>query len=304
MVPPFAAGFDGPSVKALTGGSVQRIDDDTLLSTGLGIRYFPTSWFSASVFQPYKWSRWNDKASGRTQTVSGAGDLSFGVQFDLLEYLQPTLIRARCPETGGWILARRDDDRLLKSPHLTLAGGVSAPVGRHDVAVDNRVASALYQPGAGVWMQTAGLFYSQGVGSVTPSIGGAYLFSGAMNSAGYDRPDNVTLVASASWLAWPARLGKVYAGLNLILPVWQGKMRQRKPGSILQAESEQIVALDGSDKKMVLMDLGWSMWVCSYWKKQKKVHLGTMLTIPLVEGESATEPRNGWALSLFLVLNL
>ena len=257
-----------------------------------------------AVFQPYKWSRWNDKASGLIQTVSGVGDPSLGVQFDLLEFLHPTQLRVRCPETGGWILARRDEDRLLKSPHLTLTGGVSAPFGRHDIEADNRVVAALYQPGAGVWMQTAGVFYSQGVGSVTPSLGATYLFSGNMNSAGYDRPDSVTMVASGSWLVWPNRLGKLYGGLNLIVPVERGRMRQRKPGSILQQDAQQVVPLAGSDKKMLLMDLGWSMWVCSYWKRQKKVHLGTMLTIPLVEGRTDTEPRNGWALSLFMILNL
>ena len=282
---------------------MRRLDGDTLLSAGVGVKFYPKSWLSFSTFYPYRWSRWEDKASGKTLTAGGLSDPSLSVSFDLLELLNPSMIRTRCPETGGIILALKDDDSMFKSPHLNVVGGVSFPLGKHDVQLENRVVSALYQPGAGVWMYSAGVFYSQGIGRVTPSVGASWVLSGGMNSAGYDRPDSLVGSLSATWSAWPRRLGKLYAGLNLLVPMEAGRMRERKPGSILQEETETVVELAGSDKKMLLLDVRWSMWVASFWKRQKKIFSGLMVTAPLIEGESQTEPRNGWGVSLFAIVN-
>jgi hypothetical protein len=277
-------------VKLLTGARVRLVDQDVFASGGVGVKYYPTPWLAFSTYLPYKWNVGKDGQTARRVDLAGLGDLSLGVSFDLRELLMPTMIRTHCPETGGPILALKDDDDLVKSGHLILTAGASAPTGKSDHAARWWYYPAQYQPGSGVWTGSAGLFYGQGIGPFTPGVGISYIFGGGINPAGYDKPDSMLFTASFNWMFWPGRLGRLFAAINAATPLGKGRVDGK--------------ALAGSNKTMVLADLGVALWAGSFWRKSRKITVGLAATIPVVEGANSTEPRNGYSIGVFSTFGL
>lgn len=272
-------------LKLLTGAQARYSDGDLFFSPGLGARYFPCSWLNASVYFPYHWNTGEDDQTGREVDLHGPGDLSMAASLDVLELADPSMIRVRCPQTGGPILALTDDEDLIKHPHLTFTAGMTVPTGKDDFQERWWFYPAQYQPGAGVVTAYATAYYAQGIGPVTPGAGISYLFGGVENSAGYDRPDSLVYTAGIGWLFWSERFGRLQAAAYVLHPLASGEI-----------DGE---ALDGSDRVMVLIDLGASVWAFSFWNGSRKFVTGLNLTLPLLEGDDETEPRNGFGLGVF-----
>lgn len=260
------------------------------LTGGLGAKGYPWPWLSASVYMPYSWNTGRDDQTGRGVDVSGISDPAFTASFNLLELIRPTMTRTRCPETGGPILALKDDDDVIKSPHLVLSAGTSMPVGQDDNRRRWWAYPPQYQPGAGVWSANAGLFYSQGLGPFTPTAGVTYVYGGGVNSVGYDRPDSLVMSASVTWLFWYQRLGKLFLGTSGLVPLGEGSLEGR--------------TLSGNDNTMVLVDVGISFWVGSFWERSRKINAGIMATLPALEGTTDAERKHGYAVGVFTVFGL
>lgn len=270
-------------MKLLAGTQARKTEGNSLVSAGLGVKYFPSPWLAFSAYIPYKHN--SGVASSHAIRTSGPGDVFLAASFDPIEMLAPSMIPVKCPETGGPIVALADEDDIVKHPHLSLAAGLIIPVGKDDYRDHWWVIPAQYQPGTGVWTPSAAVFYSQGIGPVTPGVGASFTFSGGMNSAGYEAPDLLALSANLSWLFWHDRMGRFYTGLNIVYP--QGKARQ------------QDTELQGSDARVVLLDTGVSVWAASFWRKSRKIMAGALLTLPIEEGGPGTEASNGLAGSVF-----
>ena len=274
-------------VKVLAGVRTRVSSGDVFLSGGLGVKGYPWPWLSASVYLPYNWSTGRDGQTGREVDLHGIGDLSVAASFDLLELIRPNMIRTRCPETGGPLLALRDDDDVIKAPHLVFSAGMAMPTGTANHRKKWWPYPPQYQPGGGVWSASAGIFYSQGIGPVTPSVGATWLYGGGVNPVGYDRPDSLAVSAGVTWLFWYRRIGKLFLAANVLVPLAEGRMEGRN--------------LPGSDLSMVLVDVGLSFWVGSFWRRTRKIHAGIMATLPAREGATDTEPRHGTSVSVFTV---
>lgn len=213
------------------------------------------------------------------------------------------MIRTRCPETGGNILALADDDDLIKFPHLVLVLGLSLPTGADDHKIDGKFIPPQFQPGAGVWAWNLGAFLSQGLGPMAIGAGVTYTGFDGINDAGYLRPDALVVSSSLTWLVWPERLGKLFLAANYNIPLATGQQLQQKPGSILQQDDDLLVELEGSDKHSLALDLGYAVWAGSFCQKRRKIMLGAMVSFPVIEGETDTEPKLGHTLSLFSTFN-
>jgi hypothetical protein len=272
-------------MKLLSGVQTRFSSGDVSLSGGLGVKAYPWPWLSASAYLPYNWNQGRDDQTGRTVDLHGIGDLSVALAFDLLELIRPTMIRTRCPQTGGPLLALRDDDDVIKSPHLVLTAGTSFPTGKDDHRRKWWAYPPQYQPGAGAWSASAGIFYSQGFRAITVGAGLTYAYGGEANTIGYDRPDTLAASASLGWLFWYQRLGKLFVATKVLIPLSEGKIEGR--------------SLRGSDLVMVLVDVGASFWVGSFWRQTRKIHAGVMATLPAREGASSSQPMHGYALSVF-----
>ena len=289
-MPEIVSSFDGSWVKLVAGTQTRFNDGDVFFSAGLGARFFASPWLNASVFLPYRWNVGEDAQTGRDVDLHGIGDLSLGVAFDLLELALPSMQRVACPETGGPILARLDDDGVIKSPHLTFSVQLSIPTGSADHKERWWFYPAQYQPGAGVFGTTASVFYAQGFGPVIPGLGVAYAYAGGENPAGYVRPDALVYSVGLGWLFWEDRLGSLQATANITQPLSEGTL----DGKVLA----------GSDMVMARLDIGASVWVGSFWKKTRKITLGLNVGVPLVEGETRTEPRYGFSGTLSCAFGL
>lgn len=277
-------------MKLLAGTKVRRLDKDLFVSGGAGAKFYPTPWLAFSTYLPVKWSVGEDARTARDVDLVGVGDLSLGATFDLPELLHPTMKRVACPETGGPILSLADDDDFIKSGHLTFSFGLSVPTGRSDHAVKWWYYPAQYQPGGGVWGGSAGAFYAQGIGPVTPGAGVTYVFGGGKNPAGYDKPDSLVYSASLNWMFWPGRLGRTFGAVNVMSPVGRGRIDGKD--------------LAGSDMTMVLADVGVALWAGSFWGGARKITAGLTGTVPLFEGSTPMEPRNGYAFGAFCTFGL
>jgi hypothetical protein len=270
----------------------------------LAVKATPTPWLSISGVLPFRWSWWSDRSTGEARDLGGLSDPALSASFDLLELVHPNMIRTRCPETGGTILALKDDGRIVQFPHLFISAGLVFPAGEDAATIEGKTVSPQFQPGSGLWSGNVGLHLSEGFGPVNVGVGAAYAFSRGANAAGYDPPDTITVSAALTWLAFAKRLGKVYLGTNIRIPLGEGAQRQSKPGSILEEASVEMVPLEGSDQVTVQLDVGYVMWIGSYWKKRKKLFGGVLASFPLVEGESDTEPRVGYGAGLFFIFNI
>jgi hypothetical protein len=259
-------------------------------SAGLGVKAYPFPWLSAALYVPFKWNVGRDDQTDRSVDLKGIGDLSASVGFDLLELIMPSMVRTKCPETGGPLLALKDDDELIKSPHLVLVAGIAAPTGDAEKKVKWWSYPPQYQPGTGVWNASVGAFYSQGLGPFVPGAGIVYGYGGGENPVGYRKPDTLTASASLQWSFWPKRLARLLAGINVSMPLDEGSMID---------QNGERYDLEGSDMALVTMDIGASLWTFSFWQSSRKVMSGLLLTLPLREGRTATEPRQGTSLSLF-----
>jgi len=272
------------------GVQARSSDGDLFYSPGVGLKGFPTSWLSAAVYMPCKWNVGRDNRTDREVDLKGIGDLSANIGFDILELLSPSMIRTRCPETGGPLVALKDEDDFIKSPHLALVAGVAVPTGKSDHKVKWWAYPPQYQPGAGVWGASAGAYYSQGIGPIVPGAGLTYVRGGSENPVGYRKPDSLVYSASVQWPFWYKRMARLYAGVNVMHP--------RGKGSMEDQEGERY-DLEGSDMTLVMMDIGVTMWVWSFWRDTRKMMSGFQVTLPLKEGETDTEPKQGTSLSLF-----
>ena len=122
---------------------------------------------------PYEWNDGVYKPTDREVSAKGWADPSLSTSFDILEMITPSMKKGRCPLTGKPLITMLDEERFIKSPHLTISAGLTFPVGRADVKDHTWVLPPNYQPGAGVYTGWAGLNYAQGIGDVTPC--GSYL---------------------------------------------------------------------------------------------------------------------------------
>ena len=274
----------------LAGARVRESDGDLFYSPGLGVKVYPSSWVAVAAYLPWKWNVGRDDQTDREVDLKGLGDVSASAALDLLELISPNMIRTTCPETGGPLVALKDEDDFVKSPHLTFAAGVSLPTGAADHKVKWWAYPPQYQPGAGVLSGGAGAYFSQGIGPVIPAVGVGYVFGGEENDLGYDKPDSLVYSASIQWPFWYARMAKLFCGVNVMAPRGRGSARDW---------NGERYELKGSDLTLVMADVGATIWVWSFWRDTRKMMTGFQVTFPLKEGESPTEPKQGTALSLF-----
>lgn len=274
----------------MAGSQLRHSKADNFYAMELGLRYFPSAWFNLSSYFPYLINVGRDLKAERDINVRGVGDFSFSASLDVLELVHPTMIRVRCPETGGPILALRDAGQFIKWPHLTFTAGLTVPIGADNLGEHYINYQPQYQPGLGVWSPSVGVFYAQGIGPVTPGLGATYVFSGGVNSIGYQKPEALALSLSANWLFWARRLARCFAAVNTTVPLAQGKLGDK--------------VLEGSDLTMISLDIGTVWWVGSVWQKTRKINAGIKGSIPLREGTKDTEPKLGYSVGLFVTLGL
>lgn len=287
-MPEFATGFDGATVKIMAGAQGRFAGEDRFVSAGLGLKYFPAPWLSASAYVPYKWKSGIDTQTDRTVDLHGFGDISAAATLDLLELITPTMVVTRCPETGGPIVMMKDEDRVVKAPHLGISIGMSFPVGADGHKDHWWVIPARYQPGAGVWMGSVGLNYSQGFGPVALGLFAAYAGSLGSNSTGLERPDLLSFGGSLNWLFWYKRRARLYTGVNTIVPL--GNVRQ---------DGKEV---PGTAATLVTLDVGASIWALSL--GNRKLILGLMASFPLKEGSAASGAAVGTGLSGFFAVGI
>jgi len=286
VIPEFAAGFDGALVKGICGYQFRQTRKERFHTLGIGVKVFPVTWLSVAGYIPHRSIRAEYEPSQRDISVDVWGDPTLSATFDLFELLRPSMVVVPCPETGGPILALKDDDSLIKAPHLSISGGVSFPLATSSTKTHGWLYPPQYQPGSGVWSGSIGLFYSQGIGPVTPAIGATCVFGGRPNEAGYDKPDSLVASASTNWLFWYQRRGNLFLGANWLQPLGKGEQHGK--------------SLSGSDRRLVSMDMGISFWVASL-PSTNKIMAGLIGTLPVDEGSEYTEPRIGASLGTFLV---
>ena len=110
------------------------------------------------------------------------------------------------------------------------------------------------------------------------------MFGGAENDVAYDAADSVSVAAGAKWVFWYTRRGTLNSGVSVLNPL--GKARRNGQ------------ELAGSDTRLVLWDVGLSLFAHKVWRTTA----GVNLTVPVVEG-GAEEVKVGTGLSLFVIQN-
>jgi hypothetical protein len=205
-------------LRVLAGAIAKYLESGTFCTLSVGVKWYPSPWATLTLDIPYHDNDGVYQPTNRPVHASGLGDISLAASMDVLEMLNPSMAARICPDTGDTFYEALDEREFFKNPHLALSFGVTAPTGEHDLRDHTWVLPRPYQLGAGVWTASAGFYFSQGIGRVTPGVGVYYTPASGANSVAYERDASVAYTAGLIWRIEDASRWRLYASVTVTDP--------------------------------------------------------------------------------------